>query len=64
MTTAIVLVIYILGVAISYEKLLEWNKGSVKVPEEFQTLHMVSLLSWFAFVFYGITCLMNDSEGS
>jgi len=64
MTTIITLVIYILGVICSYKLLLEWNKACVKTPDEFQTLHMISLLSWLAFVLYGITKLLNDSEES
>lgn len=62
--TVIILAIYIIGVYFSFLKLWDWNKGEIYKPEDIQMLHAFSLLSWMAFVFYGIISLLNESDES
>ena len=50
MITIIVIAIYILGMWVAYNKILEWNKESIKSRNDYQELFMVSLFSWLAFI--------------
>lgn len=64
MTTIAFILLYALGVFLSYTILLEWNKESMHEPEDYQNLFMLSLLSWGAFILYGIINMLNDSENN
>lgn len=64
MTTFAFILLYALGVFVSYNIILTWNKGSMRVPEDYQNLFMLSLLSWGAFILYGIINMLNDSESN
>ena len=64
MTTFAAILLYALGVFIAYIILQEWNRDDLKRPEDYQNLFVFSLLSWGAFLVYGIIYLLNDSDDS
>lgn len=64
MTTFAAILLYALGVFIAYIILQEWNRDDLKRPEDYQNLFVFSLLSWGAFLVYGIIYLLNDSDNS
>lgn len=64
MTTFAAILLYALGVFIAYIILQEWNRDDLEHPEDYQNLFVFSLLSWGAFLVYGIIYLLNDSDNS
>jgi hypothetical protein len=60
--TLIVLAVYILGVYIAYFQLQKWAGHKVSNNDEYQTLFVLSLISWLIFPIYGIVCLIRKTE--
>lgn len=59
MDTLIILAVYILGVYTAYFQLQKWADHKVTDTDEYQTLFMLSLISWLIFPIYGIVCLIR-----
>lgn len=59
MTTVFVLFIYIIGIWISYFQIQKWSDEEVKSREDFQTVLLLSLLSWGIYPLYGIVWLIK-----
>ena len=62
MSTTIILAIYILGVYTAYIQVQKWANHEVKESDEYQTLHMLSLLSWFIYPLYFIVWLIRKAQ--
>ena len=62
MATLIILTIYIFGVWMAYFQLHNWGERNNLKDEDYQTIFMLSTLSWFIFPIYGIIKLLNMSE--
>jgi hypothetical protein len=62
MVSIISIVIYMIGVYLSFSKILEWNEDNITKKEDYQTLFAFSMFSWLAFLFYGITTLLNEQK--
>ena len=62
MSTFIVLAVYIVGVYIAYFQLQKWADHEIYKKDEFHTVFMVSLLSWFIFPIYGLVYMFQKCE--
>ena len=62
MSTFITLAIYILGVWSAYFQLQRWNKKDLSTNEEYQTLFMLSMLSWAIYPIYGLVWLFRKAS--
>jgi bacteriorhodopsin len=60
MMTFTVLAIYILGVIMAFYQLQEWHKEEARNIKEFQTLFMLSMLSWLIYPIYGVVWLIKN----
>jgi hypothetical protein len=60
--TLIVLAVYILGVYIAFFQLQKWAGHKVGNNDEYQTLFVLSLISWLIFPIYGVVCLIRKAE--
>lgn len=59
MMTLIVLLVYVSGVYLAYYQIQKWADHDVKEGEEYQTLHMLSLLSWLIYPIYGLVWIFR-----
>lgn len=59
MVTLIVLLVYISGVYLAYIQIQKWAGRVVQEDDEYQTLHMLSLLSWFIYPIYWLVWMFR-----
>ena len=62
MTTFITLSIYIIGVWVAFFQLQHWSQKKVKDGDEYQTLFMLSMLSWLIYPLYGLVWLIRKGK--
>lgn len=62
MKTWIVLIVYIAGVFAAYFQIQRWERHEATSRDEYQTLFMLSMLSWIIYPLYGIICLIRKAE--
>lgn len=59
MNTFLTLAVYIVGVYVAYFKIQKWADHKVTKEDEYQTLFILSLLSWLVYPLYGIAYLIR-----
>ena len=62
MTTFITLAIYIVGVWMAYNQIQRWNDHEITDKDEYQTLFMLSMLSWAIYPLYGLVWLIKKGR--
>ena len=62
MTTFIILAIYIVGVWMAYNQIQRWSDHEVTDKDEYQTLFMLSMLSWAIYPLYGLVWLIKKGR--
>lgn len=54
-----ILAIYIVGVYVAYFQIQRWADHKIAGDDEYQTLFMLSLTSWFIYPIYGLVSLFK-----
>ena len=62
MTTFIILAIYIVGVWVAYNQIQRWSDHEITEKDEYQTLFMLSMLSWAIYPLYGLVWLIKKGR--
>ena len=62
MLTFVVLAVYVVGVWMAFHQLQRWCGHEVDNKDEYQTLFILSTLSWGIYPLYGIVCLIRKFE--
>ena len=62
MTTFITLAIYIVGVWMAYNQIQRWSDHEITEKDEYQTLFMLSMLSWAVYPLYGLVWLIKKAR--
>ena len=62
MTIFITLAIYIIGVWAAFFQIHHWSQKEVKDGDEYQTLFMLSMLSWLIYPLYGLVWLIRKGK--
>lgn len=62
MISVISIIIYMIGVYVSFNKILEWNEEDITEKEDYLKLFNFCMFSWLAFLIYGVAYLMNEQK--
>ena len=58
----IIMAIYISGIWAAYFQLHHWNGEDIDTDKEYQTLFMLSMLSWMIYPIYGFVWLVHKTS--
>ena len=60
--TIATLILYILGIYVAYFQLQRWADHEVTTNDEYQTLFMLSLLSWLVYPLYILVLMIRKVQ--